>query len=189
MNPPFLIFRAIALTLFCGITMLAQGDAKHFTKDGLVFNYPSGWTLQDSSSPDAQKLTLVRNDSDAQIRMFVYRARVDSPEKMAEARHALIDPYVNSTAKTFEQMGARPERTPGSIDIGGVPAEGVKIRAVLDGEPGAAEIYWAQIGQRVVVLTYFGPDKALKQMAPAWDTVRTSFQIEAPKPAAKPSPN
>ena len=131
-------------------------------------------------------------DSDAQIRVFVFRTLVTTPEKIAEAKKVLVDPYVNSTAKQFEQMGAKPERLPANTEIAGGASEGVKVQAVLDGETGAAEIYWGVIGQRLVVLTFFGPDKARKQTMPIWDTVRNSLKVAEPasaKPAASPKPS
>jgi len=79
-------------------------------------------------------------------------------------------------------MGAKPEQSPDTTEIGGVKADGVKISASLGGEPGAAKIYWALVGQRVAVLTLFGPDKQMKQLAPAWDLVRTSLKIVETKP-------
>jgi hypothetical protein len=87
-------------------------------------------------------------------------------------------------------MGAKPEQSPDASEIGGVKADGVKISASLGGETGAAKIYWALVGQRVVVLTLFGPDKQLKQHAPTWDLVRNSLKIVDPKatPTAKASP-
>jgi len=39
-----------------------------------------------------------------------------------------------------------------------------------------------------VVLTFLGPDRALKQATPAWDAIRTSLQIEEPKAEPKPTP-
>jgi len=184
----FRTLQLIAILIACCAGTYAQ-TPKTFSKDGLEFNYPSGWTLQDASSNDAQQLTLARGDSDAQIKLFVYRGKVDTPEKVAEAQKKLVDPYIESTARTFQQMGARPEQSPESGKIGGVKAEGVNIRAVLEGEPGAAKIYWAPLGERLVVLTFFGPDKALKQQVSAWDTIRNSLKIQGPKPEAKPSPS
>jgi hypothetical protein len=53
----------------------------------------------------------------------------------------------------------------------------------LGGETGAAKIYWAVIGQRVVVLTLFGPDKEVTKLAPAWDLVRNSLKVVDAKAA------
>ena len=179
----------IALLLFCGLTVSAQtpGDAKAFSKDGLSFSYPSGWSFNDTSNTDAQQLTFGRADSDAQITVFVFRTPITSPEKIAEAKRVLVNKYVASTTKSFEQADPHAASSPATGEIGGVKSEGIKIRASLDGLPGMAEIQWAVIGQRLVVLTLLGPDKALTKAAPAWDTLRTSIKIEEAKPPPKTS--
>jgi len=176
-----------AIVLFCFVSVHSQADVKQFNKEGLLFEYLPGWTLQDDSNSDAQQIIFTRRDSDAQIRVFAHRGKV-APEKMAQARKSLIDTYIDSTAKQFIAMGAKPEQSPDTTDIGTTKAEGVNLKAVLGGDPGAAKIYWALIGQRVVVLTFFGPDRDLKKYAAAWDRVRTSLQIEEKKPDPKPSP-
>ena len=178
-----------AALLFVPSYASAQGT-EHFNKDGLLFDHPTDWELRDGSNADAQQINLGRGDSDAMIRIFVYRNHLSTPERIAEAKKVLVDSYVNSTAKQFDQMGARAQQAPASTEISGVKADGVKIQATLD-EPGAAEVYWTVLEQRLVVLTFFGPDKARTKAMPAWDTVRNSLKVEAAKPsekAAKPRP-
>ncbi len=190
MNVSSNAFQIFALLIACSGIAAAQvspSDAKHFNKDGFSFDYPSGWSLVDGSNSDAQQLALTRADADAQIKVFVHRGRI-MPEKMGDARSKLIDTYIEGTAKQFEDMGGHPQRAPDSTDIGGLKAEGVKITAALGGVPGAAHICWALVGQRVVVLTFFGPDNELKKFASAWDLVRNSLKIEEPKPTPKPTP-
>jgi len=182
----------IAVLLLCSFSASGQ-EAKEFNKDGLSFSYPAGWTFNDTSNADAQQMTFGRPDSDAQMRVFVFRTPVKTPEQLAEARKVLVDPYVNSTQKQFEQMGATPKRAPATTEIAGLSADGVRMSASLDGEPGAAEIFWGVVGQRLVVLTRFGPDKALTKAQPAWDSIRTSIKVEGPQPktpqpAASPKP-
>ena len=158
-----------------------------FNANGVSFNYPDGWTIYDDSNSDAQQITLARPKNDIQIRVFVHKGRI-TPEKFADAKKAFIDPYVASTVKQFVAMGAKPEQSADSSEIAGVKAEGVKVAANL-GEPGAAKIYWALVGQRVVILTIFGPDREIKDFTPAWNTIRSSFKIEdksTPKPSPKP---
>jgi len=184
-------FQLIAFLLFCSLSASAQtapSDAKEFNQDGLSFNYPSGWSFNDTSNTDAQQMTFGRADSDVQITVFVFRSPVTTPEKIAEAKRVLVDKYVASTTKSFEQAAGHPESSPATTEIGGIKAEGVKIRASLDGVPGVAEIDWAVVGQRLVVLTFLGPDKALLKATPAWDTIRTTIKIEAPLPQTKPQP-
>ncbi len=181
-------FPLIAFLLLCGLSASAQTAPSEFNKDGLSFNYPSGWTFNDTSNGDAQQMTFGRADSDAQIIVFVFRTPVTTPEKVAEAKSVLVDKYIASTTKSFEQAGAHPESSPASTEIGGVKAEGVKIHASLDGVPGVAEIEWAVVGQRLVVLTFLGPDRALTKATPTWDTVRTTLKIAEPQPQTKPQP-
>ena len=182
-----LVFATAPLLLVVGA--LAQPNFKHFSKDGLSFDYSNGWTIVDESNTDAQQLTLRRDDSDAMIKFFVHRGRVNTPDKMVAAKSKLIDPYVEFTAKQFVQMGAKPERIPASTEIGGLPAEGIRIKAVLGNESGEAAIYWNIVGERLVVLTFFGPDKARQKATPNWDMIRNGVKVEPPQPKPTPQPS
>ena len=179
-------FKVLAVTIICCLVVMAQ-TPKNFAKNGLSFDYPSEWSIIDGSTDDAQQFMLSKSDSDAAIRIFVHNGRI-SAEKLPDAKKAFIDPYINATVKQFEGMDAKPKQTPDTTEIGGVKADGTNISASLSGETGAARIYWAVVGQRVVVLTYFGPDKQLKQLSPAWDLVRTSLKVVDPKATPAPSP-
>ena len=178
-------YQLVAIVFACCLAGAAQ-TPKNFTKDNLSFDYPEGWTVADDSNSDAQQFTLTRSDSDVQIRVFVHKGRITA-EKLPDAKKAFIDPYISATAKQFIAMGAKPEQSPDTSEIGGVKADGVNISASLGGEAGAAKIYWAVVGQRVVLLTLFGPDNQTKRLAPAWDMLRNSLKIDDPK-AAAPSP-
>lgn len=180
-----MLLGGMALLLLAASAQTQTLETKHFAKDGLSFDYLNGWAIIDESNSDAQQLTLRRNDSDATIKFFVHRGKIDTPEKMSQARSKLIDPYIELTVKQFVEMGAKPERAPASVQINGAQAEGVRIHAVLDQEPGGSEIYWLTLGNRLVVLTFFGPDKALKKAKPTWDVVLNSLQIEETKPKGK----
>ena len=177
------------LALLLGVAVSAQsGSTQHFAKDGLSFDYPEGWTIADESNSDAQQLTLAHANSDAMIKFFIHRGKVNTPEKLAQAKTKIIDPYLNYTEKQFVEMGAKPQRANATTQIAGATAEGVRITAVLDGEPGEAGVYWTTVGERLVVLTLFGPDKAIKKIVPVWDGVRNSLKIEPPAAKASPSP-
>src|SRR5690349_11459237 len=141
--------------LFLTVLFLFQTNSnlQTFNSNGVSFNYPTGWTIYDDSNADAQQVTLARPKSDVQIRVFVHKGRI-TPEKFPDAKKAFIDPYIASTVKQFEAMGAKPQQSPDTSDIASVKADGVKVTANL-GEPGAAKIYWALVGQRVVILTIF----------------------------------
>lgn len=172
---------------FSGSSVDQTSDTKNFRSDGVSFDYPNGWVLQDDTNSDAQQLTLARANNDVQIRVFVHRGRI-TPEKLPEAKKAFIDPYIASTTKQFVAMGAKPEQSADSTEIAGAKAEGVKIAANL-GEPGAARIYWTVVGQRAVILTIFGPDRETQQFTSAWDMVRNSLKVgDKSRPKSSPTP-
>lgn len=183
-----LTFKLLLLVVLSCVFASAQTpEAKHFAKGGIAFDYPNGWTLEESSSSDALDLKLSRPNNDMLIQVFVHKGRI-KPEQLPDAKKAFIDPYINANVKQFIAMGATPKQSPDTAEIGGVKAEGVNISASLGGDPGAAKIYWVLLGDRVIVLTLFGPDRETKKFAPAWDLVRTTLKLEEPKPAASPSP-
>jgi hypothetical protein len=180
----------VAVLLF-GVVVTAQTpESKILAKVGLSFVYPDSWHLVEDSNTDLQQITLTKANTDVQIGVFVHRGRM-TPEKMAAAKKAIVDPLIAGNVKQFVAMGAKPEQVPDSTEIAGIKAEGTSINASLGGETGAAKLYWALVGQRVVILSLFGPDKQLKQLAPAWDLVRTSLKVVDPKavPAASPKPS
>ena len=182
--------KLVGLVFCCVLANAQTPDSKNFSKDGVTFDYPASWQLADNSNPDLQQVMLSKANSDVQIGIFIHRGRM-TPEKMADAKKALVDPLIAGNVKQFVAMGAKPEQVPDSTEFAGIKAEGTSINASLGGESGAAKIYWALVGQRVVILSLFGPDKQLKQLAPAWDLVRTSLKVIDPKaaPAASPTPS
>lgn len=186
------VFLLVSLVLCCGLSVSAQtapSDAKEFNKDGLSFNYPAGWAFNDTSNSDAHQLTFGRADVDAQITVSVFRTPIKTPEQLAEARKILVDKYVAAQTADFQRGGLDPKSSPGTIDINNIKADGVIIRLSFGGVPGAAEIYSAVIGQRLVLLTFFRPDDALRKATPAWDMIRNSIKIAEPAaPQPKPSP-
>jgi len=176
-----------SLIVFACASVAAQtGNTKHFAKDGLSFDYPAGWTLEDASDGDAQKLKLSRADGDIQLAVFVHRGHI-TEEKMADAHKTFIDPYVTTYPQQFP--GAKVERTADTTEIAGLNAEGTRLKMSFGSDSATAQIYWALVNGRVVVLTFFGPDADRKKFASSWDMLRNTLKIEEAKPAApKPSP-
>lgn len=178
----------VAMSLLVGAIFAQNANTQHFAKDGLSFDYLNGWMIEDKSNSDAQDISLGRSDSEALIKLFVHRGKVDTPEKMAQAKTKLIDPYVAYTEKQLAATGANPERVPATIEVGGVTAEGIRLQ-MRDSDPGEAAIFWGVVGNRLVVLTFYGSDKSLKKAMPTWDVVRTTLKVEPPPPKGTPSPS
>jgi hypothetical protein len=176
------------VVVFCAVASAQTPEAQRYAKAGISFDYPNGWKFEESHGEDAMDIKLSRPNSDMLVQVFVHKGRI-KPEQFPDAKKSFIDPYINANMKQFVAMGATPKQAPDTSEIAGIKADGVNISASLGGVTGAAKIYWAIVGQRVVVLTLFGPDPEIKRYAPAWDLVRTTIKIEEPAaPAASPSP-
>ena len=178
----------LVFLVFFALSVAAQtaADAKHFAKDGLSFDYPAGWVLEDTSDSDRQMLKLGRADGDITLTVFVHRGHI-TEEKMADAHKQFIDPYVASYPQQFP--GAKVEKSADTTEISGLKAEGVKQKFSFGSDSATAQIYWALVNGRVVILTYFGPDADRKKFTSSWDVLRNTLKIEEAKPAApKPSP-
>lgn len=182
-----LIFATASLLLVAGA--LAQDpNVKHFDKDGLSFDYPANWQISDQSTQQMQLIELGRGD--VVIRIRSPREWLKTPEKEAAAKKLFQDKYVDDFVSTVEQSNIHPKRSAVTTQIGGADAEGARIRAVLDGEPGGMDSYFRIISDRLVNLSIFASDKDIVKVVPAWDMIRTSLKVEPPpQPKSTPQPS
>jgi hypothetical protein len=180
-----------AMFAFLVSVALAQTSGQHFAKDGLSFDYPTGWTMDESkSSSQMQYLTLGR-DGYATITVRSPRGLIDTPEKEAHAKQLIQDGFVDAWMKNFSSNGAKPERSTVATEIGGGPAECTRLNASLGGEPGRVDVCWRLIEKRMVQLTIVGSTRDVGRTASSWDAIRNSVKIEPPPqptPTPQPSP-
>src|SRR5256885_9038409 len=166
---------------------LGQPNYKHFAKDGLSFDYPASWQLSDQSTGQMQFLEL--SQGDVVIRVRSPREWLKTPEKEAHAKKLFQDQYVDNFATQFEQQGLKPLRSPITTQLGGGDAEGVRLRVVMDRQPGGLDSYYRVISDRLVHLSILGSERDIARDATAWDMIRNSLKVEPPpQPKASPSP-
>ncbi len=124
-----------AALLFVTSVQPQTPDTKHFDKDGLSFDYPGKWQMSDQSTQQMQFFEL--SQGDVVIRVRSPREWLKTPEKEAHAKKLFQDQYVDNFATQVEQAGLTPKRSPVTTQIGGTDAEGTRLRANLDGQPGS----------------------------------------------------
>ena len=165
-----------------------QIESKHFAKDGLSFDYPATWQLNDQSTKEMQFIQLVppARVGDVEYRVRAPREWLKTPQKEAEAKRLIQDNHVNDFVRNVEGSGLRPVRTAVTTQIAGENAEGIRIR-VMDSNPGGMDSYYRIISDRFVQLSVIGGDRDITRAAPAWDLVRSSIKVEPP-PTPTPSP-
>ena len=179
---------AIFIALVAAIGPAQDPNVKHFEKDGLSFDYPANWQISDQSTGQMQYIQLAR-DNYAEIRIRTPREWLKTPDKEAAAKKLIQDQYVDTFAAQIQQAGMTPKRSTAATQISGADAQGARIRAVMDGEPGGMDSYFNITSDRLVQMSIIGSEKEIAKSAPVWDMIRNSLKVEPPpQPKASPSP-
>jgi hypothetical protein len=161
-------------------------NVKHYDKDGLSFDYPANWQFSEQSTGQMQYIQMAR-DGYAEIRIRAPREWLKTPEKEAAAKKLIQDQYVDSFASQIQQAGMSPKRSTGTTQISGADAQGDKVRAVMDGEPGGMDSYFNITSDRLVQMSIIGSEKEIAKSAAVWDMIRNSLKL-APPPKPSPTP-
>jgi TonB family protein len=158
---------------------------EHFSKDGLSFDYPAGWTLEDKSSEQVQHLVIRRAGSSVLVMVIAQREPIRTVNQMLRARDAVTMPYVVNLAR---QLGAAQE--PSREDAKCLPlgerfAVGFRLAGRLEQQSSTGEVYAVVLGQRLVHLVHVRADVDDAQGAPVWKSIFDTLKIEPP---VNPSP-
>jgi hypothetical protein len=181
-----IILPAALLLMIIGVPA-QDPNIKHYDKDGLSFDYPANWQFSDQSTPQMQYLQMAR-DGYAEIRIRSPREWLKSPEKEDAAKKLIQDQYVDNFVKQVEQAQMSPKRSATTpTQISGADAQGARVRAVMDGQPGGMDSYFNIVSDRLVQMSIIGSEKEIAKSAPVWDMIRNSVKLEPP-PQPKPSP-
>jgi hypothetical protein len=180
------VFRVIAFALLVN-GALAQNSGQHYAKDGLSFDYPAGWSIDESKTTGQMQYLTLGRDGFAMIIVRSPRAVIDTPEKETHAKQLIQDGFIEAWANNFSSQGSKAERSTVTTEIGGGPGECTRLSASLSGEQGRVDICWRLLEKHMVQLAIVGSTKDVTKSAPAWDMIRNSLKVES-LPEAKPSP-
>lgn len=183
MKRPLLII-AFVVAALARVPAAPQAGGGHFGKDGLSFDYPAGWAVEDRSSAEQQHLIIRRPDSTALLMVFARREPLQNRAQLLASRGSVTRPYVENLAR---QLGAKVPDEPESecLTVGESLAPGFRLAGRIAQEPGTAEVYSVVKGQRLVHLVYIRQDKDEAAVAPAWKSLVETLRVEPP---ANPSP-
>jgi len=178
----------IFIALVAAIGLAQDPNVKHFEKDGLSFDYPANWQISDQSTGQMQYVQIAR-DGYAEIRIRTPREWLKTPDKEAAAKKLIQDQYVDTFASQIQQAGMSPKRSTAATQISGADAQGARVRAVMDGEPGGMDSYFNVVSDRLVQMSIIGSEKEIAKSTTVWDMIRNSLKVEPPpQPKASPSP-
>jgi TonB family protein len=174
----------VALARVPAAQQTPAGGVEHFSKDGLSFDYPAGWTLEDKSNVQVQHLILRRSDSTTLIMVVAQREPLQNRGQLIGSRVTVTKPYVDNLA---QQLGAKAPDGPDQdcLSVGESLAPGYRLAGRIAQEPSTGEVYPVVLGQRLIHLIYIRQDKDDAAGAPAWKSLIGTLKAEPP---ANPSP-
>jgi hypothetical protein len=170
-------FLSVPLVLLTtSFTFAAFAQVNQYSRDGLSFSYPPGWAVVDESDAHSQSLHVDPGKDGAQIIIVALRRPMNAAE-LAEAQPKLTQAIVDTLVETFAKLGAQIQRASVSYPIGGVQAQGIKLRASLHGD---ADIYWLVMGDRLIHVVYLGSDGERVSATIAWNLICSTLAVGTP---------
>lgn len=162
-----------------------QGGVGHYSKDGLAFDYPDGWTLGDTSSAELQRVLLTRGGASNIIMVFAQRELITTTGQLNTSRVSVTMPYVENIAHKLGLNNPPPPDEAQCVAVGGRYAVGFRMTGQLEGEPTRAEVYTIVLGQRLLHLVNIRAERDEAAGAVAWKALLDTLKVEPP---AQPSP-
>lgn len=171
--------KTIAVIGFLLVPLFAQNplEKKIFDKDGLKFEYPGAWTLEDRSTADTQYLLLGKNDSLLIVAIISPRSLVktfDTLEKVeGQVRRDFLDPIEDM----IKPAGAASAKADACLDLNGRMVAGSKALGSYKSQSVALEIYPTALGQRFVGLAYLSAVANEKDNDKHWKSLISSVSV------------
>ena len=167
----------ISLLSFNAHGQSSNSAPKHFDKEGLVFDYGASWELNSQNDANGHQLVLTEKALDAQIMIIELHSPITSAKEEEAAKKAVVEPMVNRLLKQYDDAGIKVEQAPLTGAVATLPAQGLQLRFSVDGAPGATDIYWLVVNQRLVQLIFIRPEKTAAQTTPCWELIRSTLKI------------
>jgi TonB family protein len=178
-----LILNRIVLGLLLCIQASAQSPAvatENYSKEGLSFDYPKGWTLADKSNATAQEIILVLPGTSAVIQVVAFRELLQSAEQVRATQESVTIPHAMKLASKLSSPLSQLLDNADCLPIGKRLASGVRLTGLLDKQPISAYVYTIVLGQRFLTFTYIRADKDDARGAEGWKMLLDTLKVEPP---------
>ena len=179
MSPKFTIAIAIIISLL-GVsvnTQTADPQLNHFSTRGISFDYPTGYSVADESTTEAQKFVITRKGSSIELTIVAMR-RLVRQEELPAAMESFKEPLIQRVGPTLGPVNSA-GRTAFRTELGSTEAEGVRFRSSgLRKRTG--EVIWSRWNNRLVALSFVRADAEIGVGSYLWESVRSSLRVEAP---------
>lgn len=176
----------LILVILLAAPVAPQGGAGHYSKDGVAFDYPAGWTLNDTSNAELQRVVLTRAGGGSNIIMlFAQRELITTAKQLYGSRTNVTMPYVENISNKLGLSRPPAPDEAQCVAVGERYAVGFRMSGMLEGEPTRAEVYTIVLGQRLIHLVNVRAERDESAGAVAWKSLLDTLKVDAP---ANPSP-
>ncbi len=173
------------LSIILLLAMLPGGGAqsqdvtsrtKHFEKNEIAFDYPSGWTVTENDSPYMQTVTVAPGGSATQIVISTYGGPIPTCDfelegkKFASVFSRRVTKVINAGA-----AAGSPVKTP----LGDSEISGIQLEGLIDQQPALGDVYSIRLNRQFVSLVFVRKVND-PTASSAWQTVRSSLKVVAP---------
>jgi TonB family protein len=166
--------------LLCAFPSAQTTTGGRYERDGLSFNYPAGWKVEDKSNAQAQHLVLTREGGSALVVVIAHRQPITEPGQLFAANRNIWKPYAEDVARKLGIEKTPPWEETQCEQVGGRQAVGVMLAGRLNGEPTTGEVYALMLGRRFVNVFFVRHDKDESLESPAWKSLLESLKVEEP---------
>src|SRR6185503_717819 len=156
----------------------AGTELNHVAAEGISFDYPSGYSVTEESTPETQQFVIKRKGSSVQLTIVVTQRAVLRNELPAAIEN-FTEPLLKQVAVTLGSSKSSSERTSFQTQIGTKQAEGVRLRSTRS-ETKTGEVIWVRWKLRLIALVFVRADADKSVGAELWQTVSSSLRVEAP---------
>jgi TonB family protein len=156
----------------------AGTELNHFAAEWISFDYPSGYSVTEESTPETQQFVIKRKGTSVQLTIVV-KQRAVLRNELPAAIENFTEPLLKQVAVTLGSSKSSSERTSFQTQIGTKQAEGIRLRS-LRNETKTGEVIWVRWKLRLIALVFVRADADKSVGAELWQTVSSSLRVEAP---------
>ena len=156
---------------FLSVSVCAQ-KSEHYAGDVISFDYPSGYSVADESTKEAQQLVITRQGSSVQLTIVAWQ-RLTLQNQLAAATESFKEPLLKKVTLT---LGPDPERTSFATRVGDKDANGIRLRSKQD----AGEVIWLRSSLRLVGFALIRSDADEPAATQLLQTVSSSLRVQPP---------
>jgi TonB family protein len=166
---------------FLSVSTYAQSagpQLNRFAAKWISFDYPSGYSVTEESTPGAHHFVIKRKGSSVQLTIVVTQ-RLVLRNELPAAIENFTELLLKQVAVTLGSGKSSPERTSFLTQIGTKQAEGIRLRSTRKGTK-AGEVIWVRWNLRLIGLVFVRADADESVGSELWQTVSSSLRVEAP---------